>query len=400
MVIRGLCKKSFGRQGKNSPDMQTTCYTKCLDCIAFCKEELSLHKSKIMGQKNFRNVGIATIVAVYILIGVGGLVRMAGAGMGCPDWPRCFGQWVPPTDSSELPPNYQQKYVEERQRKNERIARYLRVLGFEALADKITKDKSIQEVTYFDTTKAWIEYVNRLVGVLIGFLIFLTLLFSFAYRKTNPKIPLLAFLAFVLVGIEGWIGSVVVSTNLLPNLITVHMGLAVLIVFMLTYIVVVPKGKLAYPTPQVRTKDFTVLLWTLRVAFFLTLLQVLLGTQVREAIDVVAKQVGEAGRGTWVGKLGLEFYVHRSFSWLLLGANVYFFYLCKKNVVWQWAIFRKFALFALILCLVELCMGVALAYGGMPFYLQPLHLLAGVVLVGVQYLLIIWFKNQENLNLR
>lgn len=347
---------------------------------------------KTVGQRYFRTVGIATIVAVYILIAVGGLVRMAGAGMGCPDWPRCFGQWIPPTDDAQLPKNYQQKYVEERQRKNERIAKILRYVGFEALAKKITEDKSIQEVTYFDATKAWIEYVNRLVGVLIGFLIFLTFLFSLSYRKVNVQIPLLAFLAFVLVGIEGWLGSVVVSTNLLPNLITLHMGLAVLIVFILTYIIA--KAPEALKTQVERGEGGTsvALLWSLRIVFVLTLLQVLLGTQVREAIDVVAKQVGEAGRGLWVGKLGIEFYVHRSFSWLLLGANVYFFYLCRKNIIWQWAIFRKFTIFVLILCLAEMAMGIALAYGGMPYFLQPLHLLVGVVLVGVQYLLIVWLK--------
>jgi cytochrome c oxidase assembly protein subunit 15 len=360
---------------------------------------------KTVSQKYFHKVGIATIIAVYILIGVGGLVRMAGAGMGCPDWPRCFGQWIPPTDNAQLPANYEKRYVEERQRKNERIAKMLRYMGFTNLAEKITKDKSIQEVTYFDVTKAWIEYVNRLVGVLIGFLIFLTFLFSFSYRKTNPKIPILAFLAFVLVGIEGWLGSVVVSTNLLPNLITLHMGLAVLIVFILTYIVVKapkapnPEGESASPLAPLRKRGvgnsplgLGASLWVLRIAFVLTLLQVLLGTQVREAIDIVAKQVGEAGRGLWVGKLGMEFYVHRSFSWLLLVSNLYFFYLCRKKAIWQNIQFRNIAIFALILCLLEMLMGIALAYAGMPFFLQPLHLLAGVLLVGVQYWLILEAK--------
>jgi heme a synthase len=353
---------------------------------------------KKFAKKYFRTVGIATICAVYILIGVGGLVRMAGAGMGCPDWPRCFGQWIPPTDNAQLPKNYQQKYVEERQRKNERIARYLQALGFTTLATKITQDKSILEVTHFDVTKAWIEYVNRLVGVLIGFLIFLTFLFSLAYRQENLQIPLLAFTAFILVGIEGWIGSVVVSTNLLPNLITVHMGLAVLIVFILTYIVFAPQTVQNIDIPPLQmergqgVRQKAPLLWILRIAFLLTLLQVLLGTQVREAIDLIAKQIGEAGRGSWVGKLGIEFYIHRSFSWLILGFNLYFIYLCRKNVVWQHLIVRKFALFVLILCLAEIVIGVALAYGGMPFFLQPLHLFVGVVLVGLQYWLILWLK--------
>ena len=113
-------------------------------------------------------INLITIIAVYFLILVGGIVRSMGAGMGCPDWPKCFGAYVPPSSEASLPEDYEQVYVDSRVEKNQRLAQSLTLFGFNELAIRVSNDPNIEQVTKFDATKAWVEYVNRLIGVLIG----------------------------------------------------------------------------------------------------------------------------------------------------------------------------------------------------------------------------------------
>jgi cytochrome c oxidase assembly protein subunit 15 len=159
---------------------------------------------------SYRRLSGITVVAVYFLILVGGIVRSTGSGMGCPDWPKCFGSIVPPTSVDQLPANYQEIYLEKRLAKNDRFVATLSKLGFT-------------------------EYINRLIGVVIGLLILATLIKSLSLWSQDKWIPGTAFLALVLVSFTGWIGSIVVSTNLLAWMITFHMLLALALVAVLLY---------------------------------------------------------------------------------------------------------------------------------------------------------------------
>ena len=161
-----------------------------------------------LSSKLFLKVGTFTIGAVFFLIFVGALVRATGSGMGCPDWPTCFGRWIPPTQESQLPENYHQLYA----------------------------DRGYAN-TDFNPTKTWTEYVNRLTGVTIGLLVFATMLLSFRFRNSDRVIVCCSTAVFILVGLQGWLGALVVASNLRPVMISVHMLSALTIVGLLIYTV-------------------------------------------------------------------------------------------------------------------------------------------------------------------
>lgn len=322
----------------------------------------------------FYKLSVSTLVAVYVLILVGGIVRSTGSGMGCPDWPRCFGSWVPPTDVSQLPPDYKEVYADYRHQKNVRFAKYLRLLGMDSTADQLLNDESVLVEADFNPTKTWIEYFNRITGVIIGFLIFLVFVYSLKFWRTDRKLTVISFLAFLLVGLQGWIGSFVVSTNLTPWTITVHMFLALVLVAMLVYLV--------HAASRQHTVAYSMTgYWWLMACIAVLLVQILLGTQVREAVDQVARNTP---RGQWIAEIQSAFTMHRSFSWLVLFLHVGLIFNLRKM-----SALRDFQIALIALILLTIFTGVGMAWFGVPPFLQPLHLLLAAVCFGVQFLFLL-----------
>jgi cytochrome c oxidase assembly protein subunit 15 len=345
--------------------------------------------------RRFRFVGILTVVSVYLLILVGGVVRSTGSGMGCPDWPKCFGSWVPPTQISELPANYKEVYTAQRVAKNQKLAKTLQRLGFKQVASEIFAHPTQYLETDFNATKTWIEYLNRLLGALIGVFVFLTVVFALPYWRRDRAVFWLAFASFVLTGFQGWLGSLVVSTNLLPIMVTIHMGLALLIVAMLMYAVVrSQKDFVEADTMAVtRSQGLTALLWLITT---LTFAQIVLGTQVREQIDAVAFNDGYLHRGQWIEQLGNTFKVHRTFSALLLLLNLYVAYRLYQLASGQ---LRRLATTILFFIGLEILAGITLAYLAFPAVVQPVHLTVATLLFGAQFLTIVTYRRLTKLSL-
>lgn len=334
-------------------------------------------------ERLFRRFTAVTIIAVYLLIAVGGVVRSTGSGMGCPDWPKCFGSWVPPTNVDQLPEDYKEDYVQQRVEKNKKFSKYLTALGFDDLAYQVENDPSILVEEDFNAAKTWVEYVNRLIGAVIGLLIFGTFVLSIRYWKKDRPITVLSLIAFVLVGFQGWIGSIVVSTNLLQWMITIHMLLAIVIVCLLIYVYYRSKREILDIKLLVAAK----LKWITITCLVLTLVQVVLGTQVREGIDTVAEI---AARSEWISNLGLTFLIHRSYSILLLALHAYLFYLMMSNDE-----LKPLLKWLLIIVIAEILSGAIMAYFGVPAFIQPIHLLLGTLIIGVQYYLLLLINQKK-----
>ena len=338
--------------------------------------------------RRYRRLVWITIAAVYFLILVGASVRAAGAGMGCPDWPTCFGQWIPPTSEAQLPANYQQIYAD---------------LGYAE--------------TRFNVTKTWTEYANRLVGVTIGLLILLTALYSWPCRHHDRHLVIASGAAFVLVAVQGWLGAKVVGSNLQPGMITVHMLMALVIVATLLYAAtrarqamlgrfatqsvaetrpmpvgssnIAARSGSGMRTQSAPARSLSQLppfskLW-LHLVLALTLVQVALGTQVREMTDFIAKAQGEALRSSWIEAMPWFFYVHRSFSAVVLAANLWLAWLLGRTLGWQHPLSRLL-LAVLAIIGVAVLSGATLGHLGMPALVQPAHLLAAALLFGLQFL--------------
>ena len=311
----------------------------------------------------FRKLGIWTIGAVYVLILVGGIVRATGSGMGCPDWPKCFGSWVPPTHISQLPPNYKE------------------IFG-----------AKLKGEIEFNAVKTWVEYVNRLVGVTIGLLVFATFLASvFSFWKRDRAIVWLSFMAFVLVGLEGWLGAVVVSTELHPVIITLHMLLAIIIVFILLYAVARSFTKVIIVEDVKEAGSISFLLTAL---ILVTLGQILLGTQVRETIDQVALAMSESLRSEWVGNLGGKFEMHRWFSLIVTGLHAVYFYRITRNNNGK-GIIHRFSIGLIVLLTVEMITGLFLNYLGFPAFAQPIHLTIAILMLGIQFVLYLLLNKER-----
>lgn len=345
--------------------------------------------NKNTAQTRFQKINLISIIVLFVLILAGGVVRSTGSGMGCPDWPKCFGCVVPPTKVSQLPKDYKQKYVAERQAKNLRFAKELDKLGYNDLAARLRQDKSILVPEEFNAAKTWTEYINRLVGVTTGFLLLACAIWSFYYWSKSKTIVFLSILNLILVGFQGWLGSIVVSSNLVSWIVTVHMllALAILAISILTYHLAKVYGK-----AKIQTKPIIYVVTF--ICLIISLIQIGMGTGVRENIDAVSVRLS-GYRDGWVHAAGQIFLEHRDLAILVLLSNIMLYALIRKYFS-RHSVQQQLMSFNFLIIMLQIVTGIILSYLALPPVAQMLHVLLASLMFGAQFYLLLNLYRSAN----
>ena len=335
-------------------------------------------------KNRFPTIVKITLASLYLIFFAGSIVRMTGSGMGCPDWPKCFGYYIPPTSEEQITWQPNSTYEEGMIIIKDEV---LFVAEQEVKTALIFDENNWEEYTKheyatFNKFHTWVEYINRLVTVLSGLIFLFLLAGSLKFRKENKWIPIISFIAFFFMLVEAVLGKMVVDSNLKPTMITIHMVIGLLIIgLVLRLLFIIRKEKTSYKYHALFNK-----LLILSVIF--SLIQIAMGTQVRQFIDEQVKLFGFENKEYSLMNPSFKFYFHRSFTIAIILVNFGLFYLNQLHKLGY-----KLVSWILVLLFLETITGILMYYAEFPLGTQAIHLLSGALLFGVQFYL--WMQSRK-----
>ena len=335
-------------------------------------------------KNRFPTIVKVTLASLYLIFLAGSIVRMTGSGMGCPDWPKCFGYYIPPTSEEQITwqPNTTYKegiiiikdevlYVAEKKVSTSLI-----------FNETNWKEYTKHEYATFNKYHTWVEYINRLITVLSGFIFLFLLAGSLKFRKENKWIPIISFIAFFFMLVEAFLGKMVVDSNLKPTMITIHMVIGLLIIgLILSLLFIIRKEKVVFKYHSLFNK-------LLILSIIFSLIQIAMGTQVRQFIDEQVKLFGFENKEYSLMNPSFKFYFHRSFTIAIILVNFGLFYLNQLHKLGY-----KLVKWILVLLFLETITGILMYYAEFPLGTQAIHLLSGALLFGVQFYL--WLQSRK-----
>ena len=352
--------------------------------------------------QRFRKLVLVGLILIYLIILAGAVVRMTGSGMGCPDWPKCFGYYIPPTQLEQVQWKPNTVYTKGAFIVHQNSL-YTAKTAFTTTTQYVAQNWSAytkHNYSHFNALHTWIEYINRLVTALSGIPILLIFLWSWRFYSKDKRIAWLSLTVVIAMLVQAVLGKIVVDTNLLPWRITVHMLVAFIILAQMIYIyhlacrcttlLLDQENLMLKHNCRIPVKSYKKMYYGLVVALLLTLIQVVLGTQVRQFVDYQIKSLAtQDNPSLWLANPTVSFYIHRSFSILVFLVNVYLFSLVRKEGIAQLYVVRA----VLVLILMEIFTGILMYYFAFPFLTQPLHLVFASFLFGAQFLW--WVRLEE-----
>jgi len=335
-------------------------------------------------KKHFPLLVKISLISVYVIFLAGSVVRMTGSGMGCPDWPKCFGYLIPPTDESQITwqPNYEYKkgmiIIKD---ETLFVAQHHLKTGVTFNPSQWKKYTKHNYAT-FNKYHTWTEYINRLTSAVAGIFFLLLIITSLKFWKENKEITLLSFAAFFLMLFEAWLGKTVVDSNLKPTIITLHMVAGLVIVALMLRLLFIVSSK------KTTVKYHPLFNKLLLIAAVFSLIQIAFGTQVRQFIDEQVKQFGFENKEYRLLNPSFKFYFHRSFTIAIILVNLGMFYL---NQIHQLG--YKLVNYIVVIIFIETLTGILMYYADFPMGTQATHLLGGAILFGLQFYL--WLQSRK-----
>jgi cytochrome c oxidase assembly protein subunit 15 len=324
-----------------------------------------------MPWNRFQRLAVIAFVTVEVLIFVGATVRVTGSGLGCPDWPFCYGNWVPPTKAEDI--NFERLNLEKFRAKAASHGRDPATITPESLRAE------------FDPVATWVEYLNRLTSMPVGLSALALFIASFGQiGKGRGRLCLASTGVLILVLLNAWLGARVVLSGLKPGTITLHMALAILLQCLLVYTAWRAGDspwRLSWNDAAVSAGGLRRVAWLL---FALVVIEGVMGSQVREMTDHLARTHAGAPRSAWVAELesSAVYLIHRSFSWLILAAACAFLWQARKRLMktgWlEWAVW--------LLVVAQMILGVVLSQVGILAAAQVLHIGCSSLLVSGLFL--------------
>jgi len=322
-----------------------------------------------MAMTRFQKLAIAALISVLFLMFVGATVRVTGSGMGCPDWPTCWGCLIPPTSVEQV--DFDKLPIGTFQRKAERMGRDPATITAESLRAE------------FNPRHVWTEFINRLCSLPVGFFSLATFIAAFWQREKRPVVFWMAFGSLVVVLVNAWMGARVVYSGLKPGVLTAHLALAMALTGMLAYC-----AWRGTDSPW-RVRMEAAPLARLRLAVTLLLAAIIaegiLGASVREMTDELAKFHVNAPRTSWISELegSWKYLAHRSFSWAVMAAAVVAWRLAARHRAGG-AGWIEHAVLAIVLA--QMLLGIVMARIHIYSWVQVLHVGLAAVLLSLVWL--------------